>query len=379
MGPRGKPRLVAWMARDGAESLFYIGVDKKRQYLPPTQSQKDIDSEPPLWILDIERFKYLQTQYIKVPYTEDELISELLRCYENEGSTKSSILNSPETDYPTQMTYQNRFGSLTKAKEIAGIKGGHTRERVIEDIKKCYEQNDAVSIKLLDNTDDLINSSTLYSHYNSLWSATEDAQIEKENASTRSVKNKYTKSELINNLIECKEEMGDTKTKTVDEYDGPSTQAYRSHFGSIGEARGEANITPNFSTTYKSKHLEEILENVEIKDADAHIYVLELEVNDETGYYVGESKNIEKRICTHINNTRMQVWANSPHGKILAPAEKTNELNDVTVKSIKYTIPINKAENESSLNFRRRRKFKEHHQQLVVAMEEETLDVYGGF
>jgi hypothetical protein len=315
-----------------------------------------------------------------MPYSKDELKSELLRCYENEGEVTTELLNSSDTDYPTQMTYYNHFGSLKNAKESAGLIAGHTKSRVLSDIRKCYEENGAVSTELLNSSDDLVNYSVVYSHYGSLPKAVSAVGINWNDAKSNRKYNEvtYSEDELIENLIDCKESEGDTKTSTINSFDGPSSSVYQDRFGSIADARIEAGITESFKGGNNGK-VKRLIKEVEIdKDADAHIYVLEIRVNEETAYYVGETKDIEKRIRSHLYRTRIQAWANGPYGKILAPRDKSNELNEIDIESIKYTIPMNKKEDESNIDFRRRRKYKEHHRHLALAMEKDTLEVYGG-
>jgi hypothetical protein len=312
-------------------------------------------------------------------YSKQELKEELLRCYGEQGETSSKTLNDPATDYPTQMTYSNHFGSLTAAKESVGILGGHTRERVLSDIEKCFDKNDNVSVNLLNDSDDFINSSTLYEHFDSLWTAIELADIDVESIKDKknTQPNVYDREELLSKLQDCYDENGNTKTETVNNFDGcPSSQAYKSRFGSIKSARKEIGI----STEFQKHKVREKIKNIDgfKKSASAHIYVLELTVNGETAYYVGESTNLEKRLQSHFYNTKIQTWSHGKHGKILSPRTETNKVNDVSVDRVKYVIPMRRKENETANEFRKRRKLKEHHTHLSVAIENKTVEVYGG-
>jgi hypothetical protein len=314
-----------------------------------------------------------------MPYTKDELKSELLRCYENEGTITSKILNSPDNDYPTQMTYYNYFGSLAEAKSAVDIIAGYRKNEVLSDIRKCYEKYNEVSTSVLDNDDELVNYSTVYKHYGSLEDAVKEADISWDNAKTEHEGNKkYSRDELIQNLIDCKEEKGDTKTSTVDNFDGPTSGVYRDRFGSLTEARKVAQIEESFKNGKNGK-VKRLVKSADVdKDADAIIYVLEITVNNETAYYVGETTDIKSRLRSHVYRTRIQTWAHGTHGKILAPRTKSGELNEIEVKSIEYTIPLYKNKDESDIGFRRRRKYREHHEHLSVAIDNNTLDVYGG-
>jgi len=313
-------------------------------------------------------------------YTTQELKDELLRCYEENGHTKSSVLNDKNNDYPTQMTYSNHFGSLTEAKRSVGIIAGHTKERVLSDIEKCYNKNGNVSISLLENDDKFINQNTLYHHFDSMWNAIEESNVDIRSIKYAKSKNrkKYTKEQLIDILIECKDRFGNTKSSTINNCDDfPSTQSYKSCFGSIKKAREEADISVDFKNSNK---IQNIIDGIESYDnnSDAHIYVLNIEINGEPAYYVGETTNLHSRLQTHYYQNNIQCWSNGDHGRVLSPRSDTGESNKFTIISVEYVIPMYKKDNESNIEFRRRRKYKEHHEHLSVAIDNNTFEVYGG-
>jgi len=316
-----------------------------------------------------------------MPYSKDELKSELLRCYQNEGRVTTKILNSKDNDYPTQPTYYNYFGSLKNAKKSVGIIAGHTRERVLSDIKKCYNNHGEVSVKALDNDDEFVDYRVVNKHFGSLSKAVESANISWNDARTTLPSEpwrKYADDDLIQNLLDCKESEGDTKTSTINNFDGPTSKVYRDRFGSITNAREEAGIVEDFKNGSNGK-VKQLLDSIDFsRDANALIYVLRISVNGEPAYYVGETTNIEKRLTSHVYQTKIQSWAHGPHGKILAPREETNNLNEINVDSIEYVIELYQKEDESDIDFRRRRKYKEHHEHLSVAIDKNTLEVYGG-
>lgn len=315
-----------------------------------------------------------------MPYSKDELKSELLRCYKQEGAVTTDILNSSENNYPTQMTYYNHFGSLRDAKRSVGIIAGYTRDDVISDIQECYERHDEVSTKALNNDDSLVNYQVVYKHFGSISDAVESADINWQEAKIKreyDIDLQYTKEELLQNLEECKESEGDTKTTTIDNFGGPTSQVYRDRFGSLTNARKICGLEESFKGGKNSK-VQRLISNADIDDSDAHIYVLKLSVNGQDAYYVGESTSIKDRLFSHIHRTKIQAWAHGPHGKILAPREETNKLNEIEIESIEYTIPLYQEQGESDIDFRRRRKYKEHHEHLSVAIDKNTLEVYGG-
>jgi len=315
-----------------------------------------------------------------MPYTKQELKNELLRCYKENGNVSTEILNSTKTDYPTQMTYYNHFGSLKNAKESVGIISGHTRERVLSDIRTCYEKYEEVSTDTLNNDDELVNYQTVYDHFNSISKAVEESGINWEDAKCDVTYNEpeYSEEELIENLMNCKDEQGNTKTTTVNDFGGPTATVYRDRFGSLTEARKIAGIDESFKGGSNGK-IHRLLHSVEVdEDSDALIYVLKILVNGEEAYYVGETTNIYSRLQSHVYRTNIQTWANGPYGKILSPREKANEMNEISVESIEYTVPLYQDSDESDIEFRRRRKYKEHHEHLSLAIDKNTLEVYGG-
>lgn len=313
-------------------------------------------------------------------YTKQELKDELLRCYEENGHTDSSTLNDKNNDYPTQMTYSNHFGSLTRAKESVGILGGHTRERVLSDVKDCYQKNGNVSISLLQSNNKFINPSTLYKHFDSIWMAIEKSDVNVEDVKVAKSNNrkKYTREQLIELLIECKDQFGNTKSRTINECDYlPSIQSYKTSFGSIKNARREAGISTDFKNSNKIRNIIDKIKSYD-SNADAHVYVLNIEINGETAYYVGETTNLHSRLQTHYYQNNIQCWSNGEYGKILSPRDDTGKSNEFDILSVEYVIPMYQENGESKIEFRRRRKYKEHHEHLSVAIDMDTVEVYGG-
>jgi hypothetical protein len=308
-------------------------------------------------------------------YTKNELIQQLIKCYEENGHTRTTLLNSPNNDYPSQVTYNNHFGSMADAREAAGLYGGHTREKVIESIEKCFDKHSRITTTLLNEDDELLNSSVLYAHFDTISDAIESADI---NQDVDRVRSKYTEEELLDELIRCKEEEGNTKTQTVDSRDGPSSQAYRSKFGSIQSARELAGINCKFNKTYSDK-VKKWMENTQYEDnADAHIYVLSISIDGEKAYYIGESQNVTSRIHSHLENPQFTTKNNTKYGEVISTRRETGRVNDIKIEGIEYVIPIYRNDGESDEIFRKRRKYREHHEHLSVAIDKNTLEVYGG-
>jgi hypothetical protein len=308
-------------------------------------------------------------------YTRNELVEQLIDCYEENGHTRTTLLNDPSNDYPSQVTYNNHFGTMANAREAAGLYGGHTRKSLLESIEKCFDKHNRVTTTLLNEDEELLNASVLYAHFDTISDAIESSNINEDIDSARS---KYTEGELLEGLVSCKNNRGNTKTRTIDNRDGPSSQAYISRFGSLQKAREIADIETTFNTTYSDK-VTKWIDSVQYEeDADVHIYVLSISINEEQVYYVGESMDIKSRIQSHLEKCEFRTKTRTRHGERIATRFETNRVNDVEIDSIEYVVPIYRKSGESDIEFRRRRKLIEHHEQLSVAIDKDTLEVYGG-
>lgn len=313
-------------------------------------------------------------------YSESELLSELKKCYEEHGEASSKILNDSTNDYPTQPTYQNHFGSFSEARMRAGLPRGTPREKVINDIEECFDKYGDVTISLISKDNDLISPNTLYQHFDSIGEAIEQSQVNGSKIPTKSDRRKqYTEEDLIESLVECHESTGKTDSKTVNEYEHcPSTQPYKDRFGSLDRARIIAEVSRN-EITKKSEAVEIVNSTDEYyDDDDAHVYVLTISINDQECYYVGESTSLIERITSHMRSPDIRTYEETTNGKAIVPRKETPKKNSVKIESIEALIPMNKSDGETEIEFRRRRKYKEHETALSMAIEKNTTMVFGG-
>lgn len=101
-----------------------------------------------------------------------ELIQYLKECYRTHGEVTTSLLNSPDTPYPTQVTYHNRFGGLYEARERAdiphpdrGAPDSYTRARVIKDVSTYLDDHDALQARDLGAENGLPSYATVREHF----------------------------------------------------------------------------------------------------------------------------------------------------------------------------------------------------------------------
>jgi len=104
-----------------------------------------------------------------------ELIQYLQACYRTNGEVTTALLNDPDTPYPTQVTYHNRFGGLYEARERAGIPhpdrgapDSYTRARVIKEVSDYLEDHDGLQARDLGAKSGLPSYATVREHFDGL-------------------------------------------------------------------------------------------------------------------------------------------------------------------------------------------------------------------
>lgn len=329
-------------------------------------------------------------------YKRTELLSELVRCYEEQGNTSVKTLNDPDTDYPTQMTYQNRFGSLNSARERAGVPVRKqaqkiSREEFIEDANRMYKEYGDIKSTWFQEKDEFKSTYRLY--FDSFEELLKQSDYYEEVMRNRnkmrnrvghklSKENSYSDEFLLKHLQNVYDKYGNCLTETINSSNGPSAGAYSSHFGSLVNAREIIGIEDYHS---KNNAIESIIsggiKNVDGYDdnANAHIYVLKIEIYDEKVFYVGQSKNLKKRITTHASGTpKVSLYENTNSGKAMLPRLETLSNGDATVTDILYFIPMYKKDKENDIQFNRRVLEREREESYSLAIRENTTDIFGG-
>jgi len=449
-----------------------------------------------------------------MPYTDQELLNELVRCYEENGETSEKILNDSSNGFPTQPTYNNRFNSLNEARKRAGVpvvKQGQSwsKDKVVEQIKQVTEESGYFNLSMMDNSDGP-NSSSLYTHFDSVSEAVKFVFPERENTvdkpskyskdelieymkecenvygkvtinilntddyfpssypyyklfenfeqakelagvetynrnsydyyqysspeliealkecnkemgstlaediqefdktpspavynrrfgsivSARDIADipqpevnyertvEYTSSEIIDHLKEVHEEVGDTKTETINNVDGPSAQVYRSRFGSLKNAReiAELPVTQYIKNQQWMDIVGDDLNNITgyKNSADAYIYILKLDMRGSDAYYVGQTTNPYKRIKQYITQTPKMKLNKVTENGLAATRREEYENTGTEVVDIEYIISMNKAENETKEMFMDRVIERERRESFTVAIDKNCVNVFGG-
>lgn len=330
-----------------------------------------------------------------MPYTEQELLQELVRCYTEEGNTLTKTLNDKNTDYPTQMTYQNRFGSLNNAREKAGVpirKQAQTtdRESLIVEANKMYEEFGNIKSTWFQEKDKFTSTYTLYfdsfeellkesDYYEEVMEKRQENR--EKTASIVAEKNSYDEEYLLDHLQKVYDEYGTTSTTLIEKINGPSPTSYRTHFGSLPNARDIVGIEDNNIQGERFRRVINSLDEVDGYDdnADSHIYVLQINTHGKDVFYVGQSSNLSNRLKNHCNNApEVSLFEITEYGKAMKPRDSVRSDCEAEVSKIEYCIPLYQEENESDTMFRRRVLERERKESYVVALEHETTNVYGG-
>ena len=296
-------------------------------------------------------------------YTKDQLLSELHRCYEENGKVSIKLLNDSNTDYPTQPTYANYFGSVTEAKKMVGIKGNTTKEEISDTINYIIESGQDVSLNNLEEND--IRPAQLYSHFESIDEALSFATDKDPDEFYRS---KY---------LSIMEEFDDISYSRIDQCDKlPSHSTVLKYFDNIDEIRTEIGIDVQDSYKEQAKQLIEDYHPHIDYSHDGYIYCYQFTLYDETHFYVGETTNILNRMASHLRRKNIQTKSHSTNGEILC--KRGEESANIEIDKIYTIIPLQQGESESVEEFTRRRLYEENKLRNVVVMEEDTLNVYGG-
>jgi hypothetical protein len=325
-----------------------------------------------------------------VQISDDELISELQRCYDNEGSVDGPTLNNTDNEYPTQPTYSYRFdGGLREACEIANIPYGSKeswdRESIIKAGEDYFDENGTLFVSDFDKSNKLPPTSVMYDHFESIHNLVEETsfteEIREQKRENRKIANernaessrKYELSDtdaLEDHLWWILKEYGDTKTDTVNDAPGPSVNVYRRIYGSIVEARKEAGMD---SFSYRENFEDRIgaLPKSYDENADGYIYVLKIVRDGEEYYYVGMSTRLKKRLNKHsLGKSKVMLH----HENKYATMEQLNLYPVCVVRIENYY----KNDGEDDADFRDRLKSKEHIVSHQISAAFNTDKILGG-
>jgi hypothetical protein len=321
-----------------------------------------------------------------VKISDQKLANELRRCERENGYVETSILNDSSNDFPTQPTYQNRFGSLSEACKKFDVQQKRrtkkwTKDEVIDEAKKHFQENGDLKVSdFADASSELPSTNTLYNHFDSISDLIEELGVEEEVAENR--KNdkmaaiekvtKYTEEsedELIEHLWWVKKEYGDTKTSSIEEAPGPSSQTYITRFGSINDARDEAGISESYNESFE-KRIGDLPDSYD-NNADGYVYTIKL-LDDSTEYlYVGETTCLEKRLNRHASGeSKILFHQNGEYNSL-----REHGLVPVSVIRIDNFY---KSDRESEKEFKDRLQSNEHIISYQVAVGLNNPRVLGG-
>jgi len=326
-----------------------------------------------------------------VKISDQELLDELERCYEEHGKVTATILNNSSNDYPTQPTYNNRFGSLSTAMDKVNIEQVdhgrkiYTREDIINKSIKFYDNNGNIKVSDFSNTrGDLPSASIMYNYFDGIDDLLKEAGIYEDVIESRrdnrreiskrisKANEKYTdddREELIEHIQFIAGKHGKATTQTISNEDGPSKHAYDKIFGSLSEARLAAGLEEQYVTNFEDK-LGLLPDNFD-EDADAHIYVLSIHDDSERYYYVGKSTRLRKRLNAHTSGkSKIRHRTKHKYGRI--------KNMSLTPDSLLRVINVYQKDSESDNEFDNRLSDIEHTTSYKVAAGLETSNILGG-
>lgn len=328
--------------------------------------------------------------FCMVKISDDELISEVQRCYKEEGVVNGPTLNNTDNDYPTQPTYSYRFdGGLREACDIANVPYGSTdswsKEDIVKAAEEYFNENGTLFVKDFTSSDILPPSSILYNYFDSIDELIDETSVSdeireqkqeyrkivsEESSHKNSKYNSDDKKALENHLWWVMKEYGDTKTETVNNAPGPSSTVYREIYGSMMEARKESGLE---DITYRENFRDRVgqLPQSYDDDADGYIYALKMVRDGEDYYYIGMSTRLKKRLNTHSRGS----------SKVMLHHEnKYDTMNNLGIYPVCVVRIENyyKRDNESDKEFKDRLKSEEHIISHQISAAFNTDKVLGG-
>lgn len=322
-------------------------------------------------------------------YSKDELLEYMRECENMYGKVTIDIMNN-DSYLPSSYPYYNLFDNFETAKEKANVdKYEHNSYdyyqysalELIELLKECHNEKGSTLAEDIQDFDKTPSPSVYNRRFGSIVSARELSDIPQPKIDYERNR-KYTTTEIIEHLKKVYESEGDTKTSTINSVDGPSTQVYKSRFDSLETAREVAKlpVTQYIKSQRWMDIVGEDLDNIDgyKSDADKYVYVLELNIRGDTGYYIGQTKNPYKRIKQYITSTpKMRLNKVTEYG--LASARREDYVNTGTkVTDVKYLISMYKGDGEDEKNFIDRVREQERRESFTVAIDENCVNIFGG-
>lgn len=322
-------------------------------------------------------------------YTKDELASYMKECEQIYGKVTISIINN-DSYFPSSYPYQKEFGSFSEAKKYANVESAgrdnhdyyqYSAPELIEALQKCYEKRGSTLAADINEFSEGPSYTIYNRRFGSIVSARDIAGVPQPKK-TDNVEKKYSSSKLIEHLKHVYKEEGDTKTDTINSVEGPSSQPYKSRFGSMKNAReiAELPVTQYKRSQQWNEVVGEDLDNIDgyKTDADRYVYVLKLDLRGEEAYYIGQTVNPYRRIGQYITTTpQMRLNKVTPYG--LAASRREEYKNTGTsVKDVVYIISMYKEEDEEERNFVDRVKERERRESFTVAIDKNCTNIFGG-
>jgi len=197
----------------------------------------------------------------KKRYTNEDIIAQLQRCYEDNHNEISMNLYRKGKYKPSVDTIANRFGSWTHALQQAGIASPHNAQRdqtgrkgtpstytddeIIASLRRCLEEQNAVSAKAYQKGGYKPGRTTIANHFGSWNNALIAAGIPPHDPNEK----QFTDEDIFEQLRACYDENEQhlSMDKYIESKRIPTAHTIIKYFGSWNNAVEQAGITPNES------------------------------------------------------------------------------------------------------------------------------------
>lgn len=322
-------------------------------------------------------------------WNTDELLQYLRECYEIYGKCTISIINNDDY-FPSSGAYQYHFESFSEAKEQAGLSQyekrasdyyKYTAPELIDALKSCHNEGGSTLYEDILSHDDCPTPAVYTRRFGSLSNAREIADIPEPIVDYNQRTEEWSSDKLLELLRQFEEQHGDTRTSTLNEYGPPTSAVYINRFGSLETARELADCKrTNYITHERWQEIVGDIENLDGYDstADGYVYVLQVDLDGEEAYYVGQTVNPIRRLKNYIIGKPRARWnKQTPFGKVSTNRDEYTNIS-CSVVDVLYVVSMYKGEGESEETFRRRRLERERKESFTVALDKNTTNVFGG-
>jgi hypothetical protein len=203
-------------------------------------------------------------------YSDVEMLEMLRACKQRHGECSPRAFDADD-DFCSASSVFRRFGSWSGAKEQAGIsedlssnagrKKKYSDEQILSHLRECSNRHGTATTALLDQEEDLVNSSVAIERFGSWSEAKERAGLNPDARADNARPREYSDAEYLALLRDCEKKYGRATQRVfgdADEY--PSAGAIRKRFESWADAKEQAGLNVGKDRKYSKEELLEMLQ-----------------------------------------------------------------------------------------------------------------------